>query len=135
MQQDNEEWISRYKDLVENKRMRLLSMSQDERDQMRGRWAELLAEVRAALNDDPAGPRAQAVVARWVEFGAAMADPDDEALADHFKARPQTLDVSKELSKELSEDEMAKLSRAREQFSDPRLRDWLRKAFAARTAG
>jgi DNA-binding transcriptional MerR regulator len=134
MQHNGDEWLHRYKDLVEKKRVRLLSMSQDERDQMRQQWLDLFADVRTALDDDPTGPRGQALVARWLELGRRMSDATDEELAKHFTVKPDTLDVVKELRKDLSDAELARLKSARAQFSDPQVRDWLRKALAASRA-
>lgn len=131
MQHNSEAWMNRYKDLVEQKRLRLLSMSQGERDQMRQEWLDLFAEVRLALDDDPAGPRGQALASRWLELGRRMSEATDEALADHFKAKPETLNVVEEISRDLAEDQLAGIKRTLAPFSDPRVRDWLRKALAA----
>ncbi len=131
MQHNSEEWVNRYKDLVEKKRVRLLSMSQGERDQMRQKWLDLFAEVRGALDDDPTGPRGQALASRWLELGKQMSDATDEVLANHFRDKPETLDAVEEISKGLSDGQLASIKRALEPFSDPRGRDWLRKALAA----
>jgi len=41
-------------------------------------WNELIAEVKAAMGEDPAGPRAQALAARWIRQveGFTMGDPE-----------------------------------------------------------
>ncbi len=131
MQHNSEEWLNQYKDLVEKKRVRLLSMSQAERDQMRQKWLDLFADVRIALDDDPTGPRGQALASRWLELGRRMSDATDEVLANHFKAKPETLDTLEEISKDLSDAQLAGVKRTLEPFSDPRVRDWLRQALAA----
>jgi hypothetical protein len=131
MQHNNEEWLNRYQELVEKKRVRLLSMSQGERDEMRQRWLDLFAEVRTALDDDPTGPRGQALASRWLALGRRMSDATDEVLANHFKAKPDTLDAVEEVRKDLSDAQLASVKRTLEPFSDPRVRDWLRKALAA----
>ena len=131
MQHNSEEWANRYKDLVEKKRVRLLSMSQGEREAMRQRWLDLFAEVRGALDDDPTGPRGQALAVRWLELGRLMSDSTDGALVKHFKAKPETLDAAEEISKGLGDGQLASIKKTLEPFSDPRIRDWLRKALAA----
>jgi hypothetical protein len=60
-----------------------------------------------------------------------MSDATDEALENHFKAKPESLDAGKEISKDLSEDQLASIKRTLEPFSDPRVREWLRRALAA----
>ena len=131
MQNSSEEWLNQYKDLLEQKRVRLLSLSQGERDQMRQQWLDLFAEVRTALDDDPTGPRGHALAARCLELGGRMSDATDEMLATHFKGRPETLDVVEEISKDLSDAQLAAVKRTLQPFSDPLVRDWLRKALAA----
>lgn len=42
------------------------------------RWAALLAEVEAALDGDPRGPRAQALAARWRELIGNFTQGDGE---------------------------------------------------------
>ena len=44
-------------------------------------WTELIAEVKAALGDDPAGPRVQALAARWLALVEAFTGGDPEIAA------------------------------------------------------
>ena len=87
---------------------------------------------RAALDDDPAGPRGQALAARYIELGRQMADTTDEKLADHVTAKPASFDPDS-LLEELSDEQRAKIKRALAPFSDPRERDFIRRALAARS--
>jgi len=41
-------------------------------------WTELIAEVRAALGEDPAGPQVQALAARWVKLVEGFTGGDPE---------------------------------------------------------
>jgi hypothetical protein len=108
-------------------------MSAEEREALRQRWLALFADVRAALDDDPAGPRGQALAARYLELGRSMADTTDEALADHFAAKPASFDPHTLLD-ELPDEQRAKIKRTLGPFSDPRERDFIRRALAARQA-
>ncbi len=47
-------------------------------EQVTKQWIELLADVTAALDEDPAGPKAQALAARWTQLVAGFTggDPD-----------------------------------------------------------
>jgi hypothetical protein len=60
-----------------------------------------------------------------------MADTTDEALADHFAAKPASFDPHTLLD-ELPDEQRTKITRALAPFSDPRERDFLRRALAAR---
>jgi MerR family transcriptional regulator, thiopeptide resistance regulator len=44
-------------------------------------WTELIAEVKAALGEDPAGPKVQALAARWMALVAAFTGGDPEITA------------------------------------------------------
>jgi DNA-binding transcriptional MerR regulator len=78
----NNEWMSRYhteesKAKVEG-RKHLWSPELQER--VSRRWNDLIADVEAALGEDPAGAQAQALAARWKELVEEFtgADPDIE---------------------------------------------------------
>ena len=51
---------------------------QDERTQLGAAWAALLREVGAALDDDPASERAQALYMRWMELAEKTSGGDTE---------------------------------------------------------
>lgn len=131
MQQNNENWRKQAYELIEQKRVRLSAMSAEDREALRQRWLALFADIRAALDEDPAGPRGQALAARYLELGRAMANTTDEALADHFRAKPASFD-GKALMEGRTDEQQAKIKQAVEPFSDPRERDFLRRALAAR---
>ncbi len=44
-------------------------------------WTELIAEVKAALGDDPAGPKVQALAARWMKLVEGFTGGDPELTA------------------------------------------------------
>jgi DNA-binding transcriptional MerR regulator len=132
MRQNHENWREQAYELIEQKRVRLSAMSSDERDALRQRWLVLFADIRAALDDDPAGPRGQALAARYIELGRQMADTTDEKLAGHVTAKPASFDPDT-LLEELSDEQRAKIKRALAPFSDPRERDFIRRALAARS--
>ena len=76
----NNDWMSKYhteesKAKVEARR-HLWSPELQER--VSRQWSELIADVEAALGDDPAGEKGQALAARWKELveGFTGGDPD-----------------------------------------------------------
>jgi len=78
--QNSMDWSKRYysseaQEKVE-KRKKLWSPELQER--VSREWAELSADVRSALGEDPAGPKAQALAARWRKLleGFTGGDPE-----------------------------------------------------------
>lgn len=79
MQNENE-WMMRYyqgparEKLEERKKL----WSPELQEQVSRQWAELIAEVNAALDEDPASPKAQALADRWQKLveGFTGGDPD-----------------------------------------------------------
>jgi DNA-binding transcriptional MerR regulator len=131
MQQNHEHWRQQANELIGQKRVRLSAMSGEEREALRQRWVDLFADIRAALDEDPAGPCGHALAARYLELGRQMADATNEKLTDHFMAKPASFD-SDTLLEGLADEQRAKIKRALGPFSDPRERDFIRRALAAR---
>jgi hypothetical protein len=48
-------------------------MSPEDREQLRGQFAELCTEIQGVLEEDPAGPRAQELAGRWLQLLGAFA--------------------------------------------------------------
>jgi MerR family transcriptional regulator, thiopeptide resistance regulator len=79
MQNDNE-WMMKYYQgparakLEERKKL----WSPELQEQVSKQWSELIAEVNASLDEDPASPKAQALAARWQKLveGFTGGDPD-----------------------------------------------------------
>jgi DNA-binding transcriptional MerR regulator len=59
---------------------------QQSREQASAEWVELVREVRASLGEDPAGEKAQALAARWIEVAESMAGNDSGILTAWTKA-------------------------------------------------
>jgi DNA-binding transcriptional MerR regulator len=65
MQNNPDAWKQKYDDLVQTKIDRLRSLSPDALAELRAQWAALVGEIRSALAEDPAGPKAQELGTRW----------------------------------------------------------------------
>ena len=79
--QTNNDWNAKYQQLVDAKIARLKALSPDDLKAVRQDWSTLLEEVRQAVTDDPAGPRAQALAARWLALlGRLMGGPVDQSM-------------------------------------------------------
>ena len=72
MQEKQDEFKKQYDALLQGKIERLKALSPDARGQLRGQFAELCAEIQGALDQDPAGPRAQELASRWLQLLGAL---------------------------------------------------------------
>jgi MerR family transcriptional regulator, thiopeptide resistance regulator len=88
MQNKTEEWKKQYDLLVQGKIERLKAMSPDVKTQLQKEWSDLLTDIGAALNEDPASPKAQALVSRWATLMGAFAPAEavDPELLKKFGA-------------------------------------------------
>ena len=58
----------------------------EERAQLSRAWSQLFRDVQAALGEDPAGEKAQALAARWRELSERVTGGDAEIKAGTIKA-------------------------------------------------
>jgi hypothetical protein len=84
MDKQHDEAVSTYSAMLKSKADYLASLSAEQRADLKQRWSALVAEVQDAINDDPAGPRAQGLLDRWLllmkEFGGGRAAPSGSVL-------------------------------------------------------
>jgi DNA-binding transcriptional MerR regulator len=73
MQNNTDEWKKQYDGLVQGKIEHLKAMSPEKRADLQTQWTNLLKDIEASLNEDPASPRAQELATRWVTLLAAFA--------------------------------------------------------------
>jgi MerR family transcriptional regulator, thiopeptide resistance regulator len=66
MQNNTDQWRKKYDSLVQAKMDRLRALSPEDRSELKKAWGELVADVESALDQDPAGAKAQALASRWV---------------------------------------------------------------------
>ena len=99
MQNNSEEWKKKYDALLQTKIERLKSLPPEGLTALRKQWAQLVAEIQQELDQDPAGPRAQALLNRWRSlFQQLMGGPIPESmLNDATAAYPDTKTVSPEM--------------------------------------
>jgi len=72
MQEKQDEFKKQYDALLQGKIERLRAMSPDVREQLRGQFGELCKEIQGALDQDPAGARAQELAGRWLTLLGAL---------------------------------------------------------------
>lgn len=73
MQEKRDEFKKQYDAMLQGKIERLQALSPEAREQMRGQFSALCKEIAGALDQDPAGPRAQELAGRWLELLSAFA--------------------------------------------------------------
>ena len=66
MDQHREDTVATYTALLKAKAAYLSSLSTEQRTAMRQQWTTLIDDVRSALGEDPASPKAQALLDRWI---------------------------------------------------------------------
>jgi DNA-binding transcriptional MerR regulator len=80
--QTNDDWRAKYEQLVNAKIARLKSLAPEDLKAARHEWSTLIEDVRQMLTEDPAGPRAQELAARWLDLlGRLMGGPVDRQMA------------------------------------------------------
>jgi DNA-binding transcriptional MerR regulator len=72
MQEKPDEFRKQYEELLQGKIRRLQAHSLQDREQLRTRFGQLCKEIAGALDQDPAGPRAQELAGRWLQLLAAF---------------------------------------------------------------
>ena len=79
--QNNDDWNAKYQELVGAKIARLKALAPEDINSLRVEWAELVADVRQVMDEDPASPRAQALATRWLDLlGRLMGGPVDRSM-------------------------------------------------------
>jgi len=72
MQEKQDEYRQQYDALLKGKIERLQALGPEAREQLRQQFSELCQEIAGALDQDPAGPRAQELAGRWLQLLAAF---------------------------------------------------------------
>jgi len=86
------------------------------------KWQALFADINASLDEDPAGPKAQALLDRW------------KALIEEFTGGHQQIKEGMGRAWQDSDNWTPQMKKVREPFSDPRVWEFIRKAGQAREA-
>jgi len=79
MDKQHEEAVETYSTMLKAKAEYLASLSAEQRADLKQRWSTLIADVRDAINDDPAGPRAQGLLDRWLVLLRELGGPGQAA--------------------------------------------------------
>jgi DNA-binding transcriptional MerR regulator len=80
MDKPHEEAVATYTAMLKAKATYLASLTTEQRADLKQRWMQLIADVRDAITDDPAGPRAQGLLDRWLVLLRELGRPGLTAL-------------------------------------------------------
>ena len=132
MQNDESQWLETYKALVEQKRLHLLALSKEDRDNLRQQWISLKLDVISRLDEDPAGPKGLELARRWLDLVKQVSNVDDDKLlAAHIARQPKEIDMER-MAKEfqVSPADLERIKASLEP-SDPRVWPFVQRAIAA----
>jgi MerR family transcriptional regulator, thiopeptide resistance regulator len=68
MDTNQEATIARYSALLKAKIAHMMAMTPEQRTALHAEWRDLVQEITGALDEDPAGPKAQSLVNRWIRL-------------------------------------------------------------------
>jgi DNA-binding transcriptional MerR regulator len=102
MDTQHEESVTTYIAKLRAKTSHLVAMSATERVTLREQWSTLVADLKAAVDEDPASPKAQRLLDRWQSFLQALTGSGTAAGAKAGTASESTpLGTSPELREKL----------------------------------
>lgn len=99
MDTNHEVMIAKYSAMLKAKVAHISGLSAEQRAVLRQQWLELVDEVKAALDEDPAGPKAQSLLHRWALLLQALTGTDATKFIDPgsastpFRATPEIRDA------------------------------------------
>jgi MerR family transcriptional regulator, thiopeptide resistance regulator len=76
MDTHHEDTIANYSAMLKAKVSHLSTLSAEQRATLQQQWSTLVDEVKAALGEDPSGPKAQGLLDRWLSFLQALTGTD-----------------------------------------------------------
>ena len=152
MDTHHEETIANYSAMLKAKASHLSTLSVEQRATLQQQWSTLVEEVRAALDEDPGGPKAQRLLDRWLSFLQTLTGADTPTVTGPA-ADPSALRGAPGLWDELwarradwlpadalretgdltdAEDARARVRQRASSFADSDVLDFIRRARAAR---
>lgn len=131
MQSNEEKWTRTYSELVNAKIARLKAMPAEERTALREQFIDLIEEIKSAVDQDPAGPAAQAFADRWVALLEQVSGLVEPSFISMFTTAEGRADVDR-FTKDLSEEDRARARAAWQPVADPRVWEFMRSALAVR---
>ena len=120
--QNNTDWMKRYhsEESWAKVQQRRVEWSPELQERVSREWTELFRDVEAALNEDPAGPKAQGLAARWTQLIEEFTRGDRDVTAGVANLWADSANWPAEFQRQAAP------------FSDVRVWKFMRKALAAK---
>jgi DNA-binding transcriptional MerR regulator len=151
MDKEREDTITTYMAMLKQKIAHISALSPEQRADLHEQWSALIADVKGSLEVDPGGPKAQTLLDRWLALlqamtGTAPADMLGQ-LSTPFRATPELRDELWARMKAewwpgisadappvpvASDDALARARERAQEFADPAVLDFMKRARAAR---
>jgi DNA-binding transcriptional MerR regulator len=143
MDTHHEHMIAAYTAALKARVSHLSAMPAEQRATLRQQWTALFEEVRAALDEDPAGPKAQELLDRWLSLLQALTGPASRPdagratpeLRDELWARRaewMPADAAREMGDVTAEEARSRLQEQISAFGGTEVLEFIRRARAAR---
>jgi hypothetical protein len=144
--------IVKYTAMLKAKVAHMSALSAEDRVGLQQQWSRLIEEVKGALDEDPAGPRGQSLLDRWLSLLHALTGTDTARLMEHdageapFRATPELRDElwsrraewlpadAAKAARETgsAEEALAQVRERMTSLADPRVVEFIQRARAAR---
>ena len=131
MQQDDQEWTRQYRERLDAKIATLRALPEDTRVALRQQWRALVDDIRRSRDEDPAGPRAQALASRWRELLQQISGAIDPSWTAFLESPEQRANAAR-YAATLARPDAASGDAPWQQFVDPEVWDFIRRAIASR---
>ena len=154
MDTGHEDTIANYVTLLRAKASHLSGLSPDQRASLKEQWGKLVADIKATVDEDPGGPKAQGLLDRWLAFLQALTGTDpakpseghaESALGETPEIRQQLWarraewmppDAGRETHAPAdAEQAFARASQWSESYASREVLEFIQRARAARMAG
>jgi DNA-binding transcriptional MerR regulator len=154
MDTGHEDTIANYVTLLRAKAWHLSGLSPDQRASLKEQWGKLVADIKATVDEDPAGPKAQGLLDRWLAFLQALTGADPAKLSERHaeSALGETPDIREQLwarraewmppdagrdalAPADAEKAFARASQWSESYASPEVLEFIKRARAARMSG
>ncbi len=101
MDTNHEETIASYVGMLKAKISHLSGISSEQRAALQEEWLTLVDDVKAAVDEDPGGPKAQSLLDRWLSFLQALTGTDPAKMSERYVRSESALRATPELRDEL----------------------------------
>lgn len=130
MHENEQEWTRQYGALLDGKIAALAAIAPEKRAALREEWIALVEEIRQSLDEDPAGPKAQALAVRWRALLQQVTGAIDPAWTSFLASSEQKPNLER-FMKNTSDEAKARVNEMGKSYADPRVWEFVQRALAS----